>query len=288
MRIGFLVSAVLLAGAACDRAPEPSGPRARASLIAAGDVASCWWRSDEATARLIDRMDGVVAALGDLVYQAGTEDQYRDCYVPTWGRHVNRTRPTLGNHDRRTRRGAAYYRLFGARAGEPGKGWYSYDLDGWHVVVLNSEEDMKPGSPQLRWLEADLRAHPTPCTLAYMHRPLFSSGKHGGSARVRDAWRVLYAGGVDVVLAGHDHHYERFAALTPDGERDPARGIVSFVIGTGGAPLYAVDQPGPHSLAHQNRVHGVVAFRFAPGRYEWEFVPVRGAGYADRGTASCH
>jgi 3',5'-cyclic AMP phosphodiesterase CpdA len=279
--------ALLLLLAACGGggAPERRPP---ASLIAAGDIASCWWRADEATARLLDGMEGVVAPLGDLVYQSGTQGQFEDCYGPTWGRHLARTRPAIGNHDRRTQKGAPYYRYFGARAGKAGEGWYSYALDGWHVVVLNTEVPIGAGSPQLRWLANDLRAHPARCTLAYMHRPRFSSGKHGGSRRVTDAWRVLYAAGVDVVLAGHDHVYERFAPLTPDGEPDPVRGIVSFVVGTGGAPLYGKGDVQPHSQVVRNDVHGVLALRFRPDGYEWEFVPVPGERFHDRGEGRCH
>ncbi|HEX8670550.1 MAG TPA: metallophosphoesterase [Longimicrobium sp.] len=288
-RDAVLVAALLLLlTAACGSEVRPGGKRERVSLLAAGDIASCWWRSDEATARILDRMDGVVAVLGDAVYQSGTASQFADCYAPTWGRHLDRTRPALGNHERRTDKGGPYFRYFGARAGKPGEGWYSYDHDGWHVVVLNSEAEIDAGSPQLRWLAADLRAHPSRCTMAYMHRPRFSSGKHGGSSRVFDAWRVLYAGGVDVVLAGHDHIYERFDPLTPNGELDRERGIVSFVVGTGGAPLYGRSHNERYSRAVSNDVHGVLAFRFRPDGYAWEFVPVAGDRFHDRGEARCH
>jgi hypothetical protein len=286
-RAGAVLLLLLTTLLACS-GEERSSSRQRVSLIAAGDIASCWWRADEATARLLDNLEGTVAALGDLVYQSGTEGQFADCYGPTWGRHRDRTRPALGNHDRRTEKGGPYYRYFGALAGKPGEGWYSYQVDGWHVVVLNSEEPIAAGTPQLRWLADDLRANPTKCTLAYMHRPLFSSGDHGGSSRVRDAWRILYAAGVDVVLAGHDHLYERFAPLTPDGEPDPVRGITSFVIGTGGSPLYSLGDLKPHSRIRNNRVHGVVAFRFRPDGYSWEFIPVAGDRFHDRGEARCH
>jgi 3',5'-cyclic AMP phosphodiesterase CpdA len=258
----FLLVATLFLAAACGggdgerRRPEPP----RTSMVAAGDVASCWWRGDEATARLLDRIPGVIAALGDLVYQDGTPQQFARCYGPTWGRHLDRTRPTPGNHDYRYRKGAGYYDYFGARAGEPRKGWYSYELDGWHVAVLNSEEEIGAGSEQLRWLEADLRAHPARCTMVYTHRPRFSSGKHGGSDRMEDVFRVMYDNGVDVLLGGHDHHYERFAPQTPDGRRDDARGVRQFVIGTGGSPTYRLGLTLPNSEVRDARSHGVVRF----------------------------
>ena len=156
------------------------------------------------------------------------------------------------------------------------------------MVVLNTETDVGPDSEQLRWLREDLRTHPTRCTLAYMHRPRFSSGKHGNSERVKDAFRALYDGGVEAVLSGHDHTYERFAPQDPDGRADPDRGVRQFVVGTGGAPFYAVrDTLRPNSEAHQNRVHGVLRLVFHHDGYDWEFVGT-GEGFSDKGHGECH
>lgn len=274
--------------AACGGDEPFSGPPPHTSIVAAGDIAGCWWRSDEATARLLDHIGGVVAPLGDDVYGDGTARQYARCYDPTWGRHKARTRPVIGNHDMRTEDGKPYYAYFGAAAGPAGKGWYSYELEGWHVVVLNSEVDVGPPSEQVAWLREDLRAHPARCTLAMMHRPRFSSGKHGDSERVKDVFRVLYDGDVDVLLSGHDHIYERFAPQDPDGRVDTARGVRQFVVGTGGAPFYAIrDTLAPNSEVHQNRVHGVLRLAFHPDGYDWEFVGV-GKGFSDEGHGTCH
>ena len=279
---------VLALLAACGGDDQFHGPPPHTSIVAAGDIAGCWWRSDEATARLLDHIGGVVAPLGDVVYSDGTAKQYARCYGPTWGRHRARTRPVIGNHDMRTEDGKPYYAYFGAAAGPPGKGWYSYELEGWHVVVLNSEVDIGPRSEQVAWLRDDLRAHPARCTAALMHRPRFSSGKHGDSERVKDVFRVLYDGGVDVLLSGHDHIYERFAPQDPDGRKDPRRGVRQFVVGTGGAPFYAIrDTLAPNSEVHQNRVHGVLRLVFHPDGYDWEFVGV-GKGFSDEGHGGCH
>jgi len=281
----LLVLALL---AACHGDDQFHGPPPHTSIVAAGDIAGCWWRSDEATARLLDHIGGVVAPVGDLVYSDGTAQQFANCYGPTWGRHRARTRPAIGNHDERTEGGKPYYGYFGAAAGPAGKGWYSYELEGWHVVVLNSETGIGPGSEQLAWVREDLRAHPARCTLALMHRPRFSSGKHGDSERVKDAFRALYDGGVDVLVSGHDHIYERFAPQDPDGRADPARGVRQFVVGTGGAPFYAIrDTLAPNSQVHQNTVHGVLRLVFHPDGYDWEFVGV-GGGYSDKGHGNCH
>jgi 3',5'-cyclic AMP phosphodiesterase CpdA len=280
-----IAAATLLAGCK-EAAREATGARPHTSLVAAGDIAGCWWRGDAATASLLDHIGGVVAPLGDNVYGDGSAVQYERCYGPTWGRHKARTRPAIGNHDTRTDRGGPYYDYFGAAAGPRGKGWYSYDLEGWHVVVLNSEIDIAPGDEQLTWLRDDLRAHPSRCTLAYMHRPRFSSGKHGDSERVKPAFRVLYEGGVDVLLGGHDHIYERFGPQNPDGRADP-RGVRQFVVGTGGAPFYGFQrQFKPNSEVHQNRVHGVLRLVFHPDGYDFEFVGT-GAGFSDKGSGKC-
>ena len=284
-RAAVLASTLALGLAACGDLRSPV--RERASIVAAGDIAGCFWRGDEATARLLDRIDGVVIAIGDIVYQSGTRGEYARCYAPTWGRHKERTRPVPGNHDYRTGDAAPYFAYFGANAGRAGQGWYSYRVDGWHVVALNSEEPLKEGSVQLAWLREELRKNPTRCTLAYMHHPRFSSGKHGSRDRTLDAWKTMYAAGVDVVLSGHDHHYERFAPQTPDGKADPERGIRQFVLGMGGAPMYPVRRPIANSEAITNRAHGVLKLQFRPDGYDWEFVPIRGHRFRDQGSGTC-
>ena len=258
------------------------------SLVAAGDIASCWWREDESTARLLDRIGGIVAPLGDNAYPDGTYREYRQCYHRTWGRHLDRTRPAVGNHEYRTKDAAGYFRYFGARAGPPGKGWYSYAHEGWHVVVLNSDEPLQRGSEQYGWLVDDLRRHPTRCTLAYFHHPRWSSGRHGGREKVTDAYRAMYDAGVDVILSGHDHHYERFAPLDPVGRLDPARGIRQFVVGTGGAPSYRLRERVRGSEVIESHVRGVLRLVFHSDAYEWEFVPIAGRKFTDAGRAACH
>lgn len=263
------------------------GPsRKHTSLVAAGDISSCFWRGDEATARLLDDIGGIVAPLGDNAYPDGTYREYRQCYHRSWGRHLDRTRPAVGNHEYRTEDAAGYFRYFGDRAGPRGKGWYSYAHEGWHVVVLNSDVDLDRDSEQYRWLVDDLRRNRTRCTLAYFHHPRWSSGRHGGRERVVDAWRAMYDAGVDVVLSGHDHHYERFAPMDGVGRLDP-RGIRQFVVGTGGAPSYRLRERVHHSEAIAAHVRGVLRLVFHPDSYEWEFVPIPGRDFTDAGRANC-
>jgi hypothetical protein len=262
-----------------------------AVLLAAGYIANCDTVEDEATAKLLDQLDGTIATLGDNAYNDGTAEQFAACYEPTWGRHKARTRPALGNHDHHMPAAAGYFTYFGAHAGDAPHGYYSYNLGAWHIVVLNSEcvtnNTCGPGSPQEQWLRADLAAHPARCTLAYWHHPRFSSGRLGNNPRVDPFWQALYDAGADVVLNGHDHDYERFAPQDPRGTRDDVRGIRAFVVGTGGTKLRPFTTIQPNSEARSAEAHGVLKLTLHAESYDWEFVPIAGQQYRDSGTAPC-
>jgi 3',5'-cyclic AMP phosphodiesterase CpdA len=258
-----------------------------AVFVGAGDIGNCAQGNPEATARLLDRIPGTVFTLGDNAYPSATAEQLANCYGPTWGRHLGRTRSTPGNHEWEVSAGAPYFAYFGANgAGPSGRGYYSFELGAWHIVSLNANIAAGPGSPQLEWLRSDLAAHPASCTLAYWHHPLFSSGGNGNTPNMRDVWRILDGADADVVLSGHDHTYERFAPQTADGSFD-ARGIRSFVVGTGGAPLYGMPMMRSNSEVRENRTWGVLKLTLHASSYDWEFVPVDGQLFRDFGNAEC-
>jgi hypothetical protein len=245
-------------------------------LVGAGDIAECGSIGAPATALLLDTIPGTVFTAGDNAYPSGSDDDFANCYDPTWGRHKARTRPALGNHEYLTPEAAGYFNYFGAAAGERGKGYYSYELGRWHVVVLNSNIPLDAGSPQDQWLRADLAATPTQCVFAYWHHPLFSSGdNHGNQDFVRPLWDALYQYGADLVVVGHEHVYERFAPQRPDGSADPATGIRQFTVGTGGAGVYAFGTPLPNSES-RGTSRGVIKLTLRDGGYDWKFVPHRG------------
>jgi len=264
-------------------APPLAGRAAAAALIGAGDIGRCDSSRDDATARLVDRMIGRVFTLGDNAYPSGSPKQFEDCYAPSWGRFLGRTRPSPGNHDYATADAAGYFGYFGSRAGPAERGYYAYDHGAWRIYSLNSE---RIGDEQLAWLEADLEANPRRCSLAYWHRPLFSSGLHGNDPSVRPFWKLLYAAGAEIVLNGHDHDYERFARQRPNGTRYWL-GIQQFVVGTGGAGLRAFADIQPHSIERQASAHGVLKLRLRDGGYGWRFVSV-GGRYLDTGSSPCH
>jgi 3',5'-cyclic AMP phosphodiesterase CpdA len=265
----------------------PAEPGDSLVMLAAGDIADCRTPGDEQTAALLDTVPGMILALGDNAYVDGTEAEYRDCYAPTWGRHRDRTWAAPGNHDYNTPGAAPYYAYFGPRAGEGGLGYYSFGAGDWHIVMLNSNVALGPGSEQERWLRADLAVHPTRCSIAVIHHPRFSSSWHGSNTFVAPLWRALYDGGVDVVLAGHDHVYERFVRMTPDGTPDSEHGIRSFVVGTGGARHYPFVRAVPGSAFRLDRAWGVLRLTLREGRYEWEFLNAGDGRSMDHGGEAC-
>jgi calcineurin-like phosphoesterase family protein len=263
-----------------------------AVLVGAGDIATCQGSGDEATSALLDTIPGTVVTLGDNAYESGTPGEYAACYDPSWGRQRARTKPVAGNHDYATPRASGLFGYFGSAAGEIGKGYYSYDLGSWHVIALNSNcaaiGGCGAGSPQEQWLHADLAASAARCTIAYWHHPRFSSGIHGSLPDTDAFWRDLYAAGAEVVLVGHDHDYERFAPQDPNGVADPARGIREFVVGTGGAPLRPVLRRAANSELVRDDAQGVLKLSLYEDRFEWEFIPVAGKTFSDRGSSACH
>jgi hypothetical protein len=268
-------------------------------VVAAGDIASCSSKGDEATAHLLARIHGRVLTLGDNAYEDGTAADFRECYDPSWGKYKARTKPAPGNHDYSGGEAAigtakGYFGYFRKIASDRATGYYSYNLGQWHLLSLNSNcaevGHCDSSSPQMRWLKANLAAnHDERCTLAYFHHPRFSSGvEHGSIEEVKPLWDALYAAGVDVVLNGHEHNYERFAEQDPNGRADPQRGIGEFVVGTGGESHYPIFEPIANSEVHNDHTYGVLKLTLHPKGYEWRFVPAGGGTFTDSGSARCH
>jgi hypothetical protein len=266
-------------------------------LLAAGDIAECPTTGDEATAKILDRFpEATIAPLGDVAYPHGSEANFEQCFDSSWGRHKDRMRPATGNHEFATKDAAGFYDYFGTAGGEFDKYYYSYDVGAWHVVVLNSDcwrvDGCELDDPQVQWLRADLRGSSRVCTLAYMHRPPFSSGRYGepeDTQRVRPIWQTLYEEGVDVLLTGHEHSYERFTPMNAEGEPDDEGGVRLFVVGTGGGNLrnFKYD-PLPTTEIRNDDTWGVLKLMLEADGYEWEFLPVEGKTFMDSGSGTCH
>jgi acid phosphatase type 7 len=295
--------------------PPPSDP----VLVAAGDIACDPLSSNflggfgnsnncrqKAVSDLIlaDPAVSAVAALGDVQYYCGGAAAFTASYDLSWGRFRTRTRPAVGNHEYipsnptgpatdcdPTGLAAGYFGYFGALAGAPNQGYYSYDLGTWHIIVLNSNcpqaGGCAPGTPQHTWLQADLAAHPVACTIAYWHIPLWSSGGRAAQ-NTASLMQRLYAGGVDVVLTGHDHIYERFAPQNASGGLDLSKGIRAFVVGTGGSNHTTIPSVAANSEVRNTDTFGVLRLTLHPGGYDWRFVPEPGKIFTDTGTSACH
>jgi acid phosphatase type 7 len=256
-------------------------------LVGAGDIANCITPGDEMTAKLLDNIPGVVFAAGDVVYPNGTERDFAECYEPTWGRHKARTRPAVGNHEYGVPGAVPYYAYFGENAGPSGKGYYSYNLGTWHIIVLNTNAIRGLHAEESVWLKQDLANNPAQCTLAIAHHPVFSSGMGGVTRYTRGFFKILYDAGADVLISGDEHLYERFAPQNLYGQREPERGIRQFVVGTGGAALNKFGAKWRNIEVRDNSTWGVLKLTLHPGSYTWEFIPVEGGTFTDSGTAPC-
>ncbi len=269
-------------------------------LVGAGDIASCKDLSGaEATAKLIESIPGEVFAAGDLAYEKGTAEEFKNCYDKTWGRFKNRTHPAPGNHEfYGSKDGSPYFDYWGAQAGEREKGYYSFDLGNWHVISLNTNcaapglGGCDPGSPQDVWLQKDLAEHPKSCIIAFGHHALYSSGvlkSHAIHPELRQLWQDLYKAHADIVINGHEHSYERFAPQDPDANLDQKNGIREFVVGTGGRDHDPLGFPIANSEVRNANTYGALKLTLSTGKYQWEFVPVAAENaFTDSGEGTCH
>jgi hypothetical protein len=287
-------------GSSVARSPSAAGSGEPASqppdvvLTGAGDIASCGLRGDTETSDLLVNQPGTIFTAGDNAYENGSTANYASCYAPTWGRVLDRTTlPAVGNHDWNTPGAAGYLAYFGSAAAPNGTTWYSTDLGAWHVIVLDSNcakvGGCVAGSPQGRWLAADLAAHAdTRCTLAIWHHPRFSSGEHGNDADVGPFWEQLVAAHADLVINGHDHDYERFAPQNAAGKEDRKTGLREIVVGTGGASLRTFPNVAANSEIRLAGEWGVIRLTLHVANYDWEFLPATKGAITDYGSALCH
>jgi hypothetical protein len=250
---------------------------------------------------LVGRDYAAVLPLGDNQYECGGFNAFQQVYDPTWGRLKSISHPVPGNHEYLTSGGTdcdasggagGYFQYFGAAAGDPTKGYYSFDVGSWHLIALNSNcfavGGCGIGSPQETWLQSDLALHPASCTLAYWHHPRFNTDDNGDTPEVDVLWRDLQNAGADVVLNGHAHAYERFAPQNANQNYDPSAGIRELVVGTGGEDFHSLTGTKPLVETQQNNTFGILELTLHPTSYDWRFVPAAGGSYTDSGSTFCH
>jgi 3',5'-cyclic AMP phosphodiesterase CpdA len=302
VRPGAAIAALLLALALAlltdhgrDQSVVSAAPSRGLRVVATGDIACLPGHSVTAT----KCRHGDVAALakrlgpkfflmpGDIQYDRGALAAFQQSFGAAFADLKRTWRPAPGNHEYMTAGAAGYFDFFGAAAGPGRRGWYSWNAGGWHFVSLNSvcdRIDCTRDSPQVRWLRADLRRSRAQCTIAYFHHPLVSSGLHGDNPGVASLWHELDRDGVELVIAGHDHSYERFVPLGADG-RPKRGGVREFVVGTGGASLYPIERPGEGSVVSVS-TFGVLALDLARDRYSWRYMQIDGK-VLDSGRVRC-
>ena len=278
-----------------------AAPAARAAdpvIAAAGDVAcgpaetGVFPCRQGATSDLLVTMNpAAVLALGDLQYDQGSLSDFNSFYSASWGRLKAITHPVPGNHDGRTNGFSGYFDYFGGAAGPRPDGYYSFDVGTWHIVALNANCDYvsggcDDGSPQERWLKADLQAHPAACTLAFAHQPIWASSTFA-EPRLEPLVQDLYDAKAEVLLTAHDHIYERYAPSNPAQHIDRANGIQQFIVGTGGRDLSGLAPAEPNVEVRNNTAFGVLRMTLHPSSYDWQFVPASGSGFTDAGTRAC-
>ena len=278
-----------------------------AVMIGAGDIGMCNSTSDDSTAAIVDsvlkadsaaNVEDVVFSVGDHAYESGTTREFAVCWGRSWGdstrRIMKRIRPAVGNHEYVSAGAAPYFKYFGARAGDPQKGYYAYDIGEWRAIALNSEipvnslYSMEDRTAQEEWLRAEFKTNAKKCTVVYLHRPLFTSGGHGAQTGMHPLYSILYGGGVELVLAGHDHSYERFAPMNPAGMVDTLKGLTQIVVGTGGTGLRGLTTPLARNSAYTIQGHhGVLKLTLGAGAWRSAFIDAGGRVW-DRSGGTCH
>lgn len=283
--------------------PTAIPPGRTFTIAAAGDIAGPG-NHQQRTAALLSGLlatDGLAAilALGDTQYPTGAYRDYLLHYAPTWGVPALKrlTRPVPGNHEYDQGLGDAegYFDYFDGPdaltgpAGERDRGWYSFDMGDWHFIALNTSDGCHaipcgPGSPMHRWLVRDLATTDRACVLAYLHHPRFLRGDvHRDNDLVAPLWDALLQAHADVVLAGHEHNYQQLAPMDGAGRRDDARGIRSFIVGTGGADPYLAPDQGHADSVETTELgrFGVLVMALSPGAYSWRFLAATADGQGE-------
>ncbi|MDX8143868.1 discoidin domain-containing protein [Lentzea sp. BCCO 10_0061] len=267
----------------------PPAPGDTITVVAAGDIASLTNTEHYETAKLIDQIKpNHVLTVGDNQYDSGTLTEFKAHYDKSWGKFKSITHPATGNHEWEDNLNG-YKSYFGVQAYPQGKPYYSWEAGDFHFVSFDSQKmyDTGADSTQMTWLKADLAANTKACVVGYWHHPRFNSGEYGDKSKMTTVWNAFADAKADLVLSGHDHHYERLKPLNKSGAVDEANGLRSAIIGIGGDYLYSNVKPRAGVEKWFADSHGVVKFTLSGRSYSWEVIDTAGRVRDKAGPYNC-
>ncbi|MCZ3389148.1 MAG: metallophosphoesterase [Actinomycetia bacterium] len=237
--------------------------------------------------RMVRRGADEFVTLGDAQYEYAKYRAFMAEFDPAFRAVRPVTWAVAGNHEYYTKNARGHFRYWGKHAGTRKHPWRTFTpVPGWRVVLLDSNCEhvggCGPKSRQGKWLRNMLANSSRTCTVAMWHHPLQTSGEYAGNedtrSRALKLWKMANAGGVDLVLNGHDHIYERFAKRSD---------IQQFVVGTGGKNHYDITTKAPGSRKRVNDRYGVLRLDLSSdGTYRHAFVTVSG-NVLDAGQVNC-
>ncbi|MFL5759968.1 MAG: metallophosphoesterase [Thermomicrobiales bacterium] len=247
------------------------GPDGGSAADAVGDLIASWDPQ-------------LLLYLGD-VYEHGLPDEFANWYEDAFGSLRKITLPAPGNHELQEGEAEGYFGYWG----NPPP-YYSSDAGNWHLIELNSStstREVSPGSEQYEWLVGELAAHADACTIVFFHHPVFSIGPQGDTERMSEVWQMLADAGVEIVLTGHDHDYQRWQPLDASGNPDDT-GTTQFVVGTGGHGIQAFDSDDARVVTgvDDTGAYGALRLQLYPDQAKFAFITINGK-IRDRGTIPC-
>ena len=248
----------------------------------------------DVTAAIIADSDAqLVTISGDIAYADGNQNIWDEWFVTQQESMASIPWITaVGNHENEPAAGFEAYehRFDSDQVIESETFWFSRNIPGVHLVFMSTEHEFTPGSAQFNWLQSDLQAANTPGArderpfiIVIGHKPMYSSNDyHGSEVELRDALETLYVeNGVNIVIAGHDHFYERTWPVNGEKVSDKGNGDVfgqghepiHLVIGIGGRSAYEeLEEPQPEWSAYrENSSYGWTRLVYDDNTRQLEF-----------------
>jgi hypothetical protein len=250
--------------------------------------------AQDVTAAIIADSDAqLVTISGDIAYADGNQNVWDEWFVTQQESMASIPWITaVGNHENEPAAGFEAYehRFDSDQVIESETFWFSRNIPGVHLVFMSTEHEFTPGSAQFNWLQSDLQAANTPGArderpfiIVIGHKPMYSSNDyHGSEVELRDALETLYVeNGVNLVIAGHDHFYERTWPVNGEKVSDKGNGDVfgqghepiHLVIGIGGRSAYEeLEEPQPEWSAYrENSSYGWTRLVYDDNTRQLEF-----------------